>query len=198
MNRTEIKTLATSLSIITPDDDTLTQFISDIFDEAGFAPNPQMLKASIESVVSGTASYSFDADVYKLIRAFFNDEMLSFTSVSDLDAYATTWPADSGLPKAITQDEQSARNYTFYPNPNVNSTAIIPTHGEPLGEDYAADNLVLIYSENRTNNIADIYALPIAFEALAREFAYPSNHSDMAYSDICHKLAQILNRLIAI
>jgi hypothetical protein len=196
MNRADIKTLAESLTTITTDSDTLGQFITDVFDENGFRSNPQMVKASLESVVSGTATYSFDSDVYKLIRVFFGSEMLSFTSANGLDAYSTTWGADSGLPKAITQDELTVRTYTLYPNPNVNSDPVIPVHGEPYGEDYPANNLTLIYSENRQDNIMDIYALPIAVEALSREFAYPSNHTDLEYSDTCKKLAELFNQLI--
>jgi len=198
MTRDEIKDLAFLLTAISADTDTLPRFVDDIFNEQGFSLTPQMLKAEIVALTAGTATYPFESDMLKLVYALFNDEPLSSTTVDDLNAYSTTWPADSGSPKAITQDEVDARNYTLYPNPDATSDAIIPIHGEPYGEDYADNNLVIIYSENREASIAGIYALPFALEALAREFSYPSDHTDGEYADACLTIATLLGQLIGV
>ena len=196
MNRTDLRDLATSLTIIPLSTDTLSRFIDDIFNEIAFLPLPQFSKAEIIPLSSGTSVYDFPADALRLLHAFFNSEMLSLASNADLNAYATMWLADTGSPKAITLDEITARTYTLYPNPVLNSDPIIPIHGEPFGEDYPANNLVLIYADNRQSPIVDIYALSIALESLSREFTYPSDHTDTDYADTCKALSQLLSKLI--
>jgi len=196
MTRSEIKSLATSLTAIPADADTLPRFIDDVFNEVAFSANPPFLKAALKTLTAGTATYSFETDMLRLIAAFYDDELLSEVDTTDLNAYSTTWAADSGTPTAITQDEITARDYTLYPNPSVSSSAIIPTHGEPYGEDFADNSLVLIYAENRTSSILDIFSIPFALEALAREFSYPSSHADPDFAAVCSNLSSFLGALI--
>lgn len=198
MTRAEFKTFALLLTALSADADTFPRFIDDVFNERAFASNPQMVKAAIVALTSGTATYNFESDMLRLLAAFFNDERLSLSANDDLNALSTIWPAASGSPKAITQDEITARDYTLYPNPDINSDPLIPLHGEPYGEDYPANNLILIYAENRTGEFADIYSIPYALEALSREFAYPSDHTDTTYAEICKTLADFFTLLIEV
>jgi hypothetical protein len=196
MTRADLKAFAADLTIISFNVDTLSQFVDDIFNELAFLSIPQFIKTEIIPLTGGTATYDFPSDALKPLAAFFNDEMLSFSSSADLNAYATTWPIDNSEPKAITLDELTARTYTLYPNPAQDSDSVIPIHGEPFGEDYPANNLVLIYADDRQSPIMTIYTLPIILEALSREFTYPSNHTDTDYADICKTLAQLLAELV--
>lgn len=198
MTRNEIKSLAADLTIIPADADTLPRFVDDVFNEQAFSSSPQLLKATLKALTAGTATYAYETDMLRLLFAFYDDEFLSNVTVADLDAYATTWPTDSGDPKAITIDELDARNYTVYPNPSSTSDPSIPIHGEPLGEDFADNSLTLIYADNRSSAIPDIFALPLSLESLSREFAYPSSHSDLDYSAVCRTLAQLFSTLIGV
>lgn len=198
MTRDEIKALAFLLTAISADADTLPRFIDDVFNEQAFSPTPQMLKAEIKKLTSGTATYAFETDMLKLVAAFYDDELLSLTTVDELNSYSTSWPSDSGDPKAITQDELDARNYTVYPNPSSTSDDSIPIHGEPYGEDFASNSLTIIYSDNREASIPEIFALPFILEALAREFSYPSSHADADYAEICRTLSTLFTSLIGV
>jgi len=198
MTRDEIKTLAADLTIISADTDTLPRFVDDVFNESAFSNNPPFLKAAIKSLTAGTATYDFETDMLRLISAFYDDELLSEVTVDQLNAYSTTWPADSGSPVAITQDEEDSRTYTVYPNPSSTSDPVIPTHGEPYGEDYADNSLVIVYADNRESSILSIFSIPFALEALAREFSYPSSHVDLDFAATCRTISQLLGALIGV
>jgi len=60
MTRSEIKTLATQLTAIPADADTLPRFIDDVFNEVAFSANPPFLKAALKTLTAGTATYSFE------------------------------------------------------------------------------------------------------------------------------------------
>jgi hypothetical protein len=120
------------------------------------------------------------------------DELLSQSSEIDLEAYSKEWRTDSGDPLAYTQDIITARSYRLYPEPDFTSDPLIPIHGQPWGEDFPDDSLVLIYSDNREAHIPEFYSLPIAFDTLFREFSYPSDHEDQEFSTICQELSKLL------
>ena len=198
MTRDEIIALAGELAQSLQDADTLDTFINDVFHELAFLPEPPLLKALLKQITSGVATYSFESDMLRSIYAIMFDELLSPVTEQALDAYNDTWQSDSGTPTQLTQDALTARTYRLYPNPDTSSDAVIPIHGQPWGEDYPDGILALIYADDREANILDLYSLPLALDALGREFAYPSDHKDIAFADTCKSVAQLFYRLLGV
>jgi len=195
MTRDEIKTLAVQLAKDLENADTLDIFINEVFDDVAKRINPPMLKAKIKALTSGTAEYTFETDMLYIHYLIMDDELLSPVNEKMLDAYSASWTTDTGTPTQYTTNLKTARKYTLYPIPDFNSDPLIPAHGEPFGEDYPDNSLVLIYSDDRESNIPSIFALPFAFDALAREFVYPSDHIDEAFGNTCYALSKLLHNL---
>lgn len=198
MTRDQIISLATELAHSLHDADTLDTYTNDIFHELAMLPSPQMTEAFLGSVTSGTATYSFESDMLRIVYAIMHDELLSPVVEADLEAYSATWTTASGTPTQFTQDMLTARTYLLYPIPNFTSSPLIPTHGEPFGEDYPANSLVLIYADDRETDISSIYALPIAFDALSREFTYPSDHTDLNFAGLSLAISQLFYQLLGV
>lgn len=198
MTRDDIISLSTQLAFIEPNTDTLETFLGDVIHELSFLTSPPLVQAEFQSLSSGTAEYSFLTDTIKIVYAIMHDELLAETSEDSLESYSTTWRTASGTPTTFSQDLQTARTYQLYPNPNFNSSALIPINGAPWGEDYPLNNLTLIYADNRQNDIPEIFALPFTFDTLAREFSYPSSHEDKNFSQHCRELSQLLYKLVGL
>jgi hypothetical protein len=198
MTRDEIKIIAEELGFDLDAPDTLDIFLDDVFYEFGMRPDAPMLIALIKAITSGTSTYSYETDMLQVVYAIMFDELLSSSSEAGLEAYSKTWRTDTGTPIAFTQDRVTARQYRLYPEPDFTSDPLIPLVGQPWGEDYPDDTLALIYSDNRESNIPDIFALPTAFDALAREFSYPSDHTDNEFAEVCRNLAQIFYTLTGV
>lgn len=198
MTRDEIITLAEQLAKQLHDPDTLDVYTNDVFDELGRLPTPQMVEAFIKALTSGTATYPFETDMLSIVYAIMFDELLSPCDEPALDAYSASWQSATGTPTQFTQDNITARKYRLYPNPDFTSDPLIPIYGEPFGQDFPDDSLVLIYGDNREADISPIYALPIAFDALSREFAYPSNHTDQSFVHISQLIAQLIYTMLGV
>lgn len=198
ITRDEIITLAESLAFSLDEAGTLDTFMNDVFNELGLSADPPLIKAEIKALTSGIATYAFESDMLQLTHAIMHDELLSPSSEAMFAAYSQSWRADSGTPFAFTQDKVDARNYTLYPGPDFSSSPLIPAHGEPFGEDFPLNSLVLIYADNREQDIPDIFSLPTAFDALRREFSYPSDHADEAFANACEILSNIFYTLLGV
>ena len=192
MTRDEILTLTKSLALQLSETDTIDNFINDVFYELGLRLHPPFVQAEIKAITSGTSEYTFESNMLKVVYLIMFDELLSQSAEIDLEAYSKTWRTDTGDPLAYTQDIITARSYRLYPNPDFTSDPLIPINGQPWGEDFPDDSLVLIYSDNRESNILEFYALPISFDTLFREFSYPSDHEDQEFSAICQSLSKLL------
>ncbi len=198
MNRAEIIILAASLAKSLHDVDTLDTYINDVFHILGTLPKPQMVESYLKEITSGTSAYSYESDMLSIAYAIMYDELLSQCDERHFDAYSDTWQSETGTPTQFAQDSQTAREYRLYPEPNFSSSALIPAHGEPFGEDYPSNILTLIYADDREDNIPDIYSLPIAHDALSREFLQPSDHTDINYAALCSNIAQLFYRLLEV
>jgi hypothetical protein len=198
MTRDEIITLAGNFAMSLQDADTLDIFMDDIFENNAALPQPHFVKAEMFFLTSGTDTYSFDDEMLRIVYAIMFDELLSPADEAALDAYAATWQAATGTPVAITQDSITARQYRLYPTPDFDSSPLIPAHGAPWGEDFPDDVLVLIYADDRETDIPTPYAIPLALDATAREFAYPSPHTDIAFAATCSAVAELIYRLIGV
>jgi hypothetical protein len=192
MTRDEIQDLAKSLALNLHETDTIDSFINDVFYELGLRTRPPFIQSKIKAITSGTSTYTFETDMLRVVYLIMFDELLSQASENDLEAYSKTWRTDTGDPLSFTQDIITARSYRLYPEPDFTSDPLIPINGQPWGEDFPDDSLVLIYSDNREDNIPSFYSLPIAFDTLFREFSYPSDHEDQEFSLICQDLSKLL------
>lgn len=201
MDRTDIKTIAQNLAFSElPSIDTLDRYLSDVFDILGLsAKQPPCVQAALKAFTLGVDGYTFEADILRIIYMLFSNYLMHPVNERELNVYDSTWYNDSNdNPRVYVIADRTARTYTVYPPPAVNSSAYIPTVGEPFGDDYPANNAVIIYSDNRITNIPDIYALPSAFDALAKEFTYPSDHEDTDFAAGCEIVSNLLYALVGL
>ena len=66
---------------------------------------------------------------------------------------------------------------------------------QDLGE---ADRLTTIYTRGDNDTTPKWYLLPIIFDTLAREFAYPSDHQDKEWAALCGEVAQLLYDILGV
>lgn len=196
MNRDDIITLAGELSLSLHDPDTLDIFVDDVFHELGESSDIPLVQATLKQLTSGTATYDFESDMIQIIHLIMYDELITESSYEELTDYSETWKADSGTPVTFTQDRIDSETYTLYPSPSSSSSAYIPTEGEPFGVDYPANILTILYTDDRESDIPEIYSLPIAIDALEREFTYPSDHTDVEFASACGEIKKLFYLLI--
>ena len=211
----EILALANSLGNSMPEEDTLSRYLTDAFLSsakrlsilATLTAELILLESAAVDFFSGDfnpddfavlpiANYTYPNAAIAIIYALMHDSLLSPVSEKDLEAYAKTWQIATGTPICFTQDDLTARTYRLFPAPDFSSGALIPTHGEPFGEDYPENPLVLIYTDERTEDIPEFNALPHCCIALAKEFSRPSDHIDQQQADLFSQLASLFEFLL--
>jgi len=160
---------------------TMSQFFDDIIRAIGLSPLPIFFNNAEVALVAATTTYNFEAAALKLTDAIMHDSLISMVTEEELDTYSQTWrDAADDTPIALTQDHLS-RQYTLYPGPNAAA---------------AATKLTIFYTENKSANFPEYYALPLAFETLFREFSYPSDHQDSEFSESCLVISQFLHAIL--
>lgn len=194
LTKAQITTFASTVAHAEHDTTTFSQFFNDVIDELGKLPRPVFADYAFEAIVSGTSEYSFETTMLRPIAIFFDDTLLLESSKEALEAYSITQLADAGSPVAYTIDEVNARKYRVYPEPNANGSIA----GANWGASFPSNALALIFVEDRSTDIEDYYALPITFDCLAREFAYPSDHQDVEYAKVCATLAKLMYALVGV
>lgn len=194
LSKAQLTTFAGSIAKSQQDSTTFSQFFDDVMDELGRLDTAPFASVAFEAVVSGTATYSFESTMIRPLYIFLEDELLSPVTQQDLEAYSQTWSADTGTPIAYTVDEINARTYQLYPEPDTSGSIA----GADWASNYPSDALALIFTEDRSTDIEDYYALPITFDCLAREFSYLSDHYDIDYAKLCAQLAEILYQLAGV
>jgi len=188
---------------------TLAVFYDDAIDELGRRPQPPFVEYGFQKVTAATATYDSNAiedgagntlsTLLRILYLFHDDTLLYPENAVNIEAYSEDWEGDSGTPIAYTTDSltQNAtdRLIQLYPNPDTTGDTIAAVG---WGSTFPDDDLAYIFSENREADIEDYYALPLIFDILAREFAYPSDHQDFAYASTCRMLADFLYQLAGI
>ena len=188
LSKAQLTTFASTICHAEHDTTTFSQFFNDVIDELGRLPDPVFAEYGFEAVAIGTQDHNFEAAMLRPIAIFLGDTLLPEVSQQALKAYSESWRVDTGTPIAYTLELAYDEEYKTYPIPDAT--------GSIAGADWAANYptaaLALIFVEDRSTDIEDYYALPITFDCLAREFAYPSDHQDIAYAKVCAELAQLL------
>jgi hypothetical protein len=147
-----------------------------------------MVGATTGDIAVATAVYTFPATARKLLAVIAVDRDLYLADSKQLEHYEMGWRAKtvaSGTAAphlAYTVDEISGRKFSIYPIPATGTT----------------DGLVTIYTEARTTTIPEWIALPLAFDVMSREFAYPSDHQDKEFAKICGRVAALLYAILGL
>ncbi len=194
LTKAQLTTFASLICHAEHDTTTFSQFFDDIIDELGKAPKPVFAEYAFEAIVSGTDEYSYETKMLRPIAIFFDDMLLSETGEKELEAYSATQQSDTGDPVAYTLENVDARKYRVYPIPDANGSI----SGANWSTGYPDGALALIFVEDRSTDIEDYYALPITFDCIAREFAYPSDHQDVEYAKVCADLAKLMHVLAGV
>ncbi len=195
MTKLEILSLIQDLAVQTLPADPVAAFFDESLDALGKRARPPLISAELFPVVAGTADYAFDADAIRLHAVFIGGKQLSSSRVGDLEAYDKAWRTLTGAPYFFTTEQVNNRTLTLVPNPTTASDPFIFTHGAPFGEDFPANAGVQIFSHRRDTDFPDWIALFLAIDVMAQEYARPSAHQDVAFSEICAKVADVLYRL---
>ena len=142
-----------------------------------------MVGSTTGNLTSGTATYVFPSTAIRLLCVIARNKELSFQSSNDMEYHSITWRDDavtSGTTDvnahyAYMVDEVSGRKFSIYPIPSTATT----------------DGYTVVYTESRDTTIPEWYALPIIFDTLAREFAFPSDHQDKDFATLCAHIATL-------
>lgn len=194
LTKAQLTTFASTICHAEHDTTTFSQFFNDVIDELSRLPNPVFADYAFEAIVSGTDEYSFETTMLCPLHIFFGDLLLVEASQQVLEAYAKAWQSDEGDPIAYTLEGIDAHKYRVYPTPDANGSIA----GANWAATYPTAALALIFIEDRSTDIEDYYALPITFDCLMREFAYPSDHQDIEYAKACGNLSKILYTLAGV
>jgi len=201
-----LRTLAGSLCVDLDDSTTLAQYYTDVIEMLGKLPSPPFIERAFQKVTSGTATYDSNAiedgagngvtTLIRIIYLFLEDTALIRDLSSNIEGYSEDWEADSGTPVAYTTDhvtqDSADRFIQLYPNPDTTGDAIAAVD---WGANYPEGDLAYLFSELRTTDIEDYFALPIIFDLLSLEFSYPSDHQDLQYAETCRMLADFFYSL---
>lgn len=193
LTKAQLTTFASAVCHAQLDATTFSQFFDDVIDELGRSPSPPFAEYAFEAIVSGTDEYSYEATMLRPLHIFFGDLLLVEASQQVLEAYSKTQQSDTGDPVAFTLSGIDSRKYRVYPIPDANGSIA----GANWAANYPTAALALIFVEDRSTDIEDYYVLPITFDCLTREFAYPSNHQDIDYAKVCADLSKFLYTLAA-
>ena len=178
MTKTTIATLVGNLCHDLDDSTEISTFHDDVMEEISKSPRSPFVDYDTISIVSGTSQYNFPSDAIRMLALFYKDAHLSPSTISDLEAYDKDWLTTTGDPWAFTPEDRSYRKYRLFPEP-----------------DESGDDNVALYTDKRDDSIEDWIALGMAHDILAKEFARPSDHQDVAYAAACDKMAKLIYQM---
>ena len=195
MIKSDILDLVQDIARDQADADAIDAYYDEAVEELGKLQDPPMQERALVEFTSGTATYDYPVEAVEILHAFHASYQLPRTTKEALEAYDMEWRSGSGVPKVFKTDQENARTYRLYPNPNVTSDALGGGATEPFGEDFPANSGALIYSDARATGISDMIGLYIAFRVLYKEFMRPSDHQDAAWAALHKKIADLLFKM---
>lgn len=178
MSRAQIVTLADSLAHGVSASASLQDSFDDVLERLARTTSP-FVDTETYTPTDGTAEYSYPSSAVVLLAVFHGAVQLPLTNVKELEAYDEDWratAATTGTPVAHSFTERDARKVLLFPTPDTT----------------AAAGGTFLFAEQRTTDIPVWLALPIIFEMLSEDFAYPSDHQDKEMSEVCAQMAEIL------
>jgi hypothetical protein len=161
---------------------TLAYFFDDAMEALAKTSAP-FVGTDTDTTVAATAVYSYPTGAVRILAVFIDGELLPYATFMDLENYSTTWKnataSDTHL--AWTTEEQDAKTIRIWPTPSAGTKTI-----------------TFLFATTRTTDLPEFCILPIAFEMLYQEFAYPSDHQDFEFSQLCKEFSAVLKTLIRI
>ncbi len=145
-----------------------------------------LVSVGVDQGTNPDGSYTFPDAVIRPLQWYYSDTILNEARETELINWNQNWRAMQGLPIALYRSDVGARRFRLVPQPDVDTEQHVGP--DPLGADYP-DNAVVIMHTVAPQDLPEYMDLVIAYFILAREFARESNHQDMAYSQVCAKLA---------
>lgn len=168
--------------------------INAFYDEAviSLAEQRWLTQASLITLTEGVTTASLPGNAVEILGLYYDNEALTEMNLTDLKyIFGENWRQQKGRPRAYTEEAETRKTVEVCPAPNVPSSAVIPVHGLPLGEDFPTYNGVIINSETR-NDVPVHLELPLALLILRREYARESDHQDLAFAESAGALGDML------
>jgi len=162
---------------------TLAYFFDDAMEALAKTTAPFVATEAF-NISDSTATYSYPTAAIRILAVLIDGEQIPYATFADLENYSTTWQsaAESDTTLAWTTEDQDARTIRIWPTP------INDNNGAGL----------FLFSTTRTTDLPEFCILPVAFEMLYQEFAYPSDHQDFEFSQLCKEFSGVLKTLIRI
>jgi len=171
------------------DENRMSEYFDEVITELAKSLSAPFMDATQIRALDSTSVYSYPTGAERLEAVFFDTQQLSKTNVNELEALSSAWRTDEGTPFAWTQDRTTARTFQIYPMPDANGDTLPGTL--VWGSTFPSDDLALIYTESRENDLADWAALYVAYSVLSREFSRISDHQDIRFSKLCDAVASL-------
>lgn len=194
MSRSSVLTLAQVLANGQADPDLLGAFYDDAMQDV--ARQALFNGLRMLPVTAGQGVYDRPADLVTTLAVFYDDVMLSLVTQRELEAVGMAWRDRIGVPHAWMHEDLSHEVFRLVPAPVSPSEPVVPVHGAPFGLDSPAGTVALLASERR-RDLPDWMDLPLALITLAKEFARPSPHLDLAFSAACRSLGTTMLAMVA-
>lgn len=194
MAKADVLQLIQDISSQQADATAIDRYYDDVVRDLG--QRPWLTQATLISITANTAIYTPATSVIRILGTFYDDRVLISATPREMESISSTWRDARGTPIAYVNEDEGAKDFRLYPNPEVTSKDFIFLFGSPFGLDYPEYAVAIVHTETRTNLPAWL-EMPVAFEVLAREFMRESNHQDVAFAKTCKQMADLLLSLVS-
>lgn len=151
--------------------------------------------AVLVPAVKDTATYAMPEIEGRIYAIFYDDILLSMSSMLDLQAVNANWRDERGRPRAFLSEEEPEHEIRVYPVPDENSQDFVFLFGSPFGHDFPARAIGALIADKR-DEMPDWLDLPLALLILGREYERDSAHRDAAFAQACHAVGSALKSMV--
>ena len=151
--------------------------------------------AVLVPAVKDTATYTMPDVEGRIYAIFYDDILLSLSSIMDLQAVNASWRDERGRPRAFLSQEEPEHEIRLYPAPDEDAQDFIFLFGAPFGHDFPARAVAALIADKR-DDLPDWLDLPLALLVLAREYDRDSAHRDAAFAQTCRELGHALKSMV--
>ena len=195
MSRATVLQRVQDLSLSQADATAIDRYYDDVIYDLG--RRPWLTEASLIAVTAGTAVYSPDVSVLRIVNIFYDDRTLYESNNRELEAtFGSSWQDRRGTPVAYTFEDENALDFRLVPKPELNSKDFSFVFGSPMGLDFPEYSVAIIHTE-KVEDLPTWLELPVAFEILFREFSRQSDHQDPTFAVTCKQIAELMFQMIS-
>lgn len=194
MAKANVLQLVQDISSNQADATAIDRYYDDVVRDLG--QHPWLTQATLISITAGTAIYTPATSVIRILDTYYDDRVLRPATLKEMESINPAWRDARGTPIAYVNEDETAKDFRLYPNPEVTSKDFIFLFGSPFGLDYPEYAVAIVHTETRIDLPAWL-EMPTAFEVLAREFMRESNHQDVAFAKMCKQVADLLLSLVS-